>query len=371
MRGDDQPERAPDPADLLDRDRVGERVEAGRRLRPRETGCRASRARRAGRRSGAGSGAPSRARRPAASTSPSMKSRIVSRRSACSGERSRSTAGGYTGQLGRRAGRIARPGGASGFGDPLLASPVMEGPSLDSPHPNDSLPAHHHAAAASGGPIVHPNGHAPTLRRELVLALRTNGPSSPDQLAAHRRSEPDRRPPAAPRPRGGRPRLAADRAPRRRPAAPPVRRHPERPAALPVELRRPGRRPDRRDRRGRRPGARRPGLRGPPRPDDRAHPAPARGEPGPRCPVLRARPRAGGHPGRAGLPRARPSCRPTARSGCASTTARSSTSPRAIRPPARPSWPSSGRCSARTSSGRPHIANGDRCCTYRISGRPD
>ena len=29
MGRDDQPERAPDPADLLDRDRVGQRVEAG------------------------------------------------------------------------------------------------------------------------------------------------------------------------------------------------------------------------------------------------------------------------------------------------------------------------------------------------------
>ena len=32
MGGDDEPERAPDAADLLDRDRVGERVEAGAAL---------------------------------------------------------------------------------------------------------------------------------------------------------------------------------------------------------------------------------------------------------------------------------------------------------------------------------------------------
>jgi predicted ArsR family transcriptional regulator len=60
----------------------------------------------------------------------------------------------------------------------------MEGPSLDSPHLNDTLPAPHHADNPAGGLGAHPNGHAPTLRRELVLALRTNGPSSPDQLAA-------------------------------------------------------------------------------------------------------------------------------------------------------------------------------------------
>jgi predicted ArsR family transcriptional regulator len=60
----------------------------------------------------------------------------------------------------------------------------MEGPSLDSPHPNDSLPAHQRAAASGAGPGGQSNGHAPTLRRELVLALRTTGPCSPDQLAA-------------------------------------------------------------------------------------------------------------------------------------------------------------------------------------------
>jgi len=59
----------------------------------------------------------------------------------------------------------------------------MEGPSLDSPHPNDSLTAHQRAGASDTGPVGQPNGHAPTLRRELVLAIRTAGPSSPDQLA--------------------------------------------------------------------------------------------------------------------------------------------------------------------------------------------
>jgi predicted ArsR family transcriptional regulator len=59
----------------------------------------------------------------------------------------------------------------------------MEGPSLDSSHLNDSPPAPHHAGDPGDGPAAHPDGHAPTLRRELVLALRTAGPSSPDQLA--------------------------------------------------------------------------------------------------------------------------------------------------------------------------------------------
>lgn len=59
----------------------------------------------------------------------------------------------------------------------------MEGPSLDLPHPNDSLPAQQHARDHGDGPGSRPEGHAPTLRRELVLALRTAGPSSPDQLA--------------------------------------------------------------------------------------------------------------------------------------------------------------------------------------------
>ncbi|MGH2464331.1 MAG: helix-turn-helix transcriptional regulator [Candidatus Limnocylindrales bacterium] len=60
----------------------------------------------------------------------------------------------------------------------------MEGPSLDSLHPDDSLLAHHHAAASGRESLAHEGGHAPTLRRDLVLALRTNGPCSPDQLAA-------------------------------------------------------------------------------------------------------------------------------------------------------------------------------------------
>jgi len=56
----------------------------------------------------------------------------------------------------------------------------MIGQSPVSPHPDDSSAAHGHAGRLGTG---HHSGHAPTLRRELVLALRTAGPSSPDQLA--------------------------------------------------------------------------------------------------------------------------------------------------------------------------------------------
>jgi predicted ArsR family transcriptional regulator len=57
----------------------------------------------------------------------------------------------------------------------------MAGPSPATPltHVPGAAPGH------AGDPADnHLNGHAPTLRRELVLALRTAGPSSPDQLAA-------------------------------------------------------------------------------------------------------------------------------------------------------------------------------------------
>jgi predicted ArsR family transcriptional regulator len=57
----------------------------------------------------------------------------------------------------------------------------MAGPSPVSSHPNGSSTPHGHAGELG---VDHLDGHAPTLRRELVLALRTAGPSSPDQLAA-------------------------------------------------------------------------------------------------------------------------------------------------------------------------------------------
>jgi predicted ArsR family transcriptional regulator len=56
----------------------------------------------------------------------------------------------------------------------------MGGPQPDVPQPAQSSGSNGPAAGAAGA--VH-DGHAPTLRRELVLALRTAGPSSPDQLA--------------------------------------------------------------------------------------------------------------------------------------------------------------------------------------------
>ncbi|HEY7827697.1 MAG TPA: hypothetical protein VIB99_05655, partial [Candidatus Limnocylindrales bacterium] len=56
----------------------------------------------------------------------------------------------------------------------------MGGPQPEVPQPAQSRGAHGPAAGAAGA--IH-DGHAPTLRRELVLALRTAGPSSPDQLA--------------------------------------------------------------------------------------------------------------------------------------------------------------------------------------------
>ena len=46
---------------------------------------------------------------------------------------------------------------------------------------NGSSAPNGHAGDPGTGQL---NGHAPTVRRELVLALRTAGPSSPDQLAA-------------------------------------------------------------------------------------------------------------------------------------------------------------------------------------------
>ena len=57
----------------------------------------------------------------------------------------------------------------------------MGGPQPVAPQPAESSASLNHAAENGGG--LH-DGHAPTLRRELVVALRTAGPSSPDQLAA-------------------------------------------------------------------------------------------------------------------------------------------------------------------------------------------
>jgi DeoR family transcriptional regulator, suf operon transcriptional repressor len=57
----------------------------------------------------------------------------------------------------------------------------MGGPSPVSSRPDASSTPRGHVGELG---VDHLDGHAPTLRRELVLALRTAGPSSPDQLAA-------------------------------------------------------------------------------------------------------------------------------------------------------------------------------------------
>ena len=216
-----------------------------------------------------------------------------------------------------------------------------------------SLPAARDAAndAAVAAGVGQPASKGPSsLRRDLLLRLRLDGPSSPDQLAE----------------RLGASRTGVLQQLRALEAAHLVSRQTVRhgvgrprhlydvtrrcPGPLPVELRRPGVRPAGRHRGGRR--------RRPPRPGLRRAAAPAR-RPGPRADdrtrrprraARRAGPRAGRHPGRPGLPRRRDRSAPTARSGCASTTARSTTSPRARRPRARPSSSCSARSSARTSS---------------------
>ena len=72
----------------------------------------------------------------------------------------------------------------------------------------------------------------------------------------------------------------------------------------------------------------------------------------PEARLARPGPRAGGHPGRAGLPRRGHDRRGRRRSGWSSTTARSIASPPTTAPPARPSSSCSARSSAPTSSAR-------------------
>ena len=183
------------------------------------------------------------------------------------------------------------------------------------------------------------------------------------------RREPHRRPPAAPRARGRPARHAPDRAPRRRPAAPPVRRHARRPGPLPVELRRPRRGPAGRDRGGRRRRPHRPGLRRPPAPvGDRSvqHDCRSTRRPTRRWSTASASWRSIQADTATSPTR---SSTPTARSACASTTARSSSVARRRRPPARPSWSSSARSSGADVVRESHIASGDRCCTYRVVDR--
>ena len=72
----------------------------------------------------------------------------------------------------------------------------------------------------------------------------------------------------------------------------------------------------------------------------------------------------------AGLPRRQRRRSPTARSGCASTTARSTTSPGARRRPARRSWSCSARCSAPTSSARRTSRRATAAAPTAIAGLP-
>ena len=61
----------------------------------------------------------------------------------------------------------------------------MAGPSPATSHAHDPGAAPSRAGDPADSHLTGSlDGHAPTLRRELVLALRTAGPSSPDQLAA-------------------------------------------------------------------------------------------------------------------------------------------------------------------------------------------
>ena len=163
--GDDEPERAPDAADLLDRDRVGEGVEAGAALvlgdrdaEPAELADAATMSvgKRRSRSCSSTTGA----------TSVSMKSRIVSRSRACSAGRSRST-------------RPSLP--------PPRAprSPVLAFP--------DDARAERRAPRARPrpAPVAEPprraadavRGWTSGLRREILIRLRHDGPSSPERLA--------------------------------------------------------------------------------------------------------------------------------------------------------------------------------------------
>ena len=91
MRGDRDRDRRVDPRQLLDRDRVRERVGCRRRRTPRGSACPSARARRARRRARTGSGARGRAPRRRARPSARAKSRTVLRTSSCSSVRSKFT----------------------------------------------------------------------------------------------------------------------------------------------------------------------------------------------------------------------------------------------------------------------------------------
>ena len=206
-----------------------------------------------------------------------------------------------------------------------------------------------------------------SLRRDILVELRRNGPTSPEQLATRlgasrtgvlqqlRALEAaglvDRR---TVRHGVGRPRHLYDVTP-------------DAQDAVPVELRRARRGSARRDRRGRRRRPRRGGLRRPAPADRPAGEGPPRRAAAGRRVARGPRPRARRHPGRAGLPR-------RARSIDSDGTIRLREHNCAIFEVASAS---TSPCEAELALFREvlgadvvretHIASGDRCCTYRIS----
>ncbi len=229
------------------------------------------------------------------------------------------------------------------------------------------------SVGAQSGPVASLNGGAiggpSTLRRDLLLRLRLDGPSSPDQLAAVLGASRT----------GVLQQLRAleaanlvtppDRQARRRPAAASLRRHARRAGPLPVDLRRARGRPARRDRGGRRRRARRGGLPARRRQlGDRVREQLAERVPTD-APLVGAGPRAGRDPGRPGLPR-----RDRRWTSTASIRLREHNC--AIYHVARGT---PAACQAELELFREvlgadvvretHIASGDRCCSYRIEER--
>ena len=241
----DQPERAPDPSDLLDRDGVGQGVEPGARPRPRGSGCRASRARRSGGPPRSGSVAHARARRRAGATSSTMNVADRVAQQPVLGGRSRS----MSGSLHRD----------SGPPPPVLACRHGRAPTV-----------------GSGGPscVVSSTGRQRTIEPPAGPAAAAAGrwPEHARPAGRPTRRQPDRRPPAAAGARGCPPGQPPDDPPRRRPTAPPVRHHRGCSGSLPVRVRGPGGRVARGDRSRRRERSARRGLRRPLSPARQARP---------------------------------------------------------------------------------------------------
>ncbi len=155
-------------------------------------------------------------------TSVSMNSRMVSRRSACSGERSRSIA-------------ASVPAGPTSPSDSAAPAPVLG------------------FADARDLPVGPGIGRSPDVRRRRARTSRVRrrpvqpatrpapAPAHGWALVARPAGRPagrlaDRRPPAAPGARGGEPGEPSDGPSRRRPAAAPLRRHCRRPGPVPIDL---------------------------------------------------------------------------------------------------------------------------------------